>query len=361
MSKPYLTCHTLRRLVQRRDRQEIILPCSMSAAVDILALYLENKDIALSQIKYIPSRVFDTDLWVCRVTPKQVAVGLLKAASSGLWDRFQFWWMKRLVVASRLSRETAVSETIFEIIHLPGYGFRMAENLADVNVDELIMLRMHLWSQLENVTYLRLFLGWNDAADARVINQIMDLLDDYVIRILRLTSAAPGITEKNETLKPPKVADPDPDPVNNLPTVTIDANDESELLTYPEIGSKGELPSSQLWDTTTMDLSVATRPRIYARSLLKICRMAVVRQKALDENRPIPSIEQVRQKYGPSYNTLLKVIDLVNNWDEKTYFWDVTFWLKAHSGHTSTEITDRLNDIRTSLDPEDWFRVTTEV
>ena len=109
MTKAYLTCHTLRRLVRRRDRLEISLPCSLPAAVDILALYLENKDIALSQIKYIPSRVFDTDLGVCRVTPKQVAVGLLKATSSSLWDRFQFWWIKRLVVAARLSRETAVT------------------------------------------------------------------------------------------------------------------------------------------------------------------------------------------------------------------------------------------------------------
>lgn len=355
MTSAYLTCYTLHRVVKRRDRLEVVLPCSPTVAIKILALYLENKALALPKIHQIPYHVLATELRIRRVPPSQVAAGLLGSSWLSFPSRLETWWMRRKVIKPHLEMEAVVSETVFEVFHLPGYQIPMEDDPKQLDAAGLILLRMHLWQPLENVTYLRLFLGWNDAPDPLALQQIVDLADDYLIRVRHLVGAvAEAAAEREPQSASPQAAGAAGDVLPE--DVALDKASVSPVDS--RVTDIGELPPNDIRDVADVELPAPERPRIYTRSLLKICRMAVIRQKAVDENRPIPGIEQVRRKHGPSYNTLLKAIDLVANWDERAFVWDVACWLKVHSDHTPSEITDRLNDLRTSMDAEDWSRVT---
>jgi hypothetical protein len=106
------------------------------------------------------------------------------------------------------------------------------------------------------------------------------------------------------------------------------------------------------------DTNQRQRPCLTFKSLQKICKMVIEREKWLAQGQPIQDIEVTRRIHGPSKNTLRKVTDLALNWEDRAFRWHVATWLRQSSGHTPDEITNHLNTLRTTFSPEDWARLT---
>ncbi len=95
-------------------------------------------------------------------------------------------------------------------------------------------------------------------------------------------------------------------------------------------------------------------PRIYGKTLAKVCLMVAQRQQQIYKNGRIQDINQVRDQCGPSKNTLLKLPELVTNWYDRSYHWNVMTWLTVYSGHTEKEISERLSYLKANLTEEVW-------
>lgn len=346
MTSQFLFCHTLRRQVASQGRLEAILPCAVDEAVEILALFLENKALALPAHGTFPRRIWDTPFFAARLTPRQIATGLftpefLALSSNRLLRQLQGWVYHWQLIHPRLKMETAVPETVFEIFHSPE---KQSIDDPPPGADDLILAHLHLWGRKGETTYLRLFLGWQEAASLAQCQALIALFQDYVTRVERLRGTArimntPPLEESKMEEKPsPSVA-----------SSLEETSGQSKLTMTARHADKTEYAALELAQS---DLP---RPRFYPKSLHKICKMAVARQRWIEQGVIIQDIEWTRQNCdGPSKNTLLKVTDLVLHWDERSYRWDVVRWLHRASGHTPDEITDLVNDLRGKIDPESW-------
>lgn len=127
--------------------------------------------------------------------------------------------------------------------------------------------------------------------------------------------------------------------------------DKQSPLSKAEISTTNLPPDEELY--RLMD-----PPRIYGKTLAKVCLMVAQRQQQIHKNGRIQDINQVRRQCGPSKNTLLKLPELVTNWYDRGYHWNVMTWLTVYSGHTEKEISERLSYLKANLTEEVWAVVT---
>ena len=99
-------------------------------------------------------------------------------------------------------------------------------------------------------------------------------------------------------------------------------------------------------------------PRIYGKTLARVCLMVAERQRQLDKFGTVRDINEVRQQVGPSKNTLLKLPELVTHWYDVNYRWNVETWLRCYSGHSQKEISERLSYLKYNLTERVWAVVT---
>ncbi|MCB8979880.1 MAG: hypothetical protein H6657_20920 [Ardenticatenaceae bacterium] len=99
-------------------------------------------------------------------------------------------------------------------------------------------------------------------------------------------------------------------------------------------------------------------PRMYASTLSNICVMVTERQRQIDAGGEIPKLDTFNRRVRPSRNTMLKIPELFTHWFDKQYRWNLITWLRDHSGHTKTEVSEILSTLYYSLSPEAWAAVT---
>ncbi|MBK8903471.1 MAG: hypothetical protein IPM53_19970 [Anaerolineaceae bacterium] len=99
-------------------------------------------------------------------------------------------------------------------------------------------------------------------------------------------------------------------------------------------------------------------PRMYASTLCNICVMVTERQRQIDAEGEIPKLDTFNSRVRPSRNTMLKIPELFTHWFDRRYRWNIITWLRHHSGHTETEISEILSTLYHSLSPEAWAAVT---
>jgi hypothetical protein len=85
--------------------------------------------------------------------------------------------------------------------------------------------------------------------------------------------------------------------------------------------------------------------------------MAAYRQRNIDEDKKIKDLPVIRERFGPSANTMRKLPQLSANWSNPHYRWYVDIWLREQTAHTPDEITQILSDVREQLTAEDWHLV----
>jgi hypothetical protein len=78
----------------------------------------------------------------------------------------------------------------------------------------------------------------------------------------------------------------------------------------------------------------------------------------IKEGKAIPDITLLARKHGPSKNTLDKAGNLLAEWHNPSFAWNVITWLRDYSSHSAEEITDYLTYLRTSLGADEWAAVT---
>lgn len=350
MTMPFLYCYTLRRQTTTQSRLEAVLPCAIEEAVEILALYLDNKALAFPFDSTFPRRIWESSFFAVRLTTQQIATGLftpdfLTFSSNPLLRQLEWWLYRWRLIRPRLKMETAVPEIVFEIF----YSAQKVPVVDPTAADEgLILARLHLWGRPGSATYLRVFLGWQEAASLAQCQTLIALLEDYVTRVEQLhgtvRTVKPPAAEESKTAEnpdPPISSSPEESPPHTTMRMTSLHADAAECATHEPVRND------------------SAPPRFYPKSLYKICKVAIKRQQWIEQGVIIQDIEWTRHKCkGPSKNTLLKVTDLVLYWDERSYRWDVVRWLHQATGHTPAEITDLVNDLRGKLKPEEWALIT---
>jgi hypothetical protein len=149
------------------------------------------------------------------------------------------------------------------------------------------------------------------------------------------------------------------------PPTPVSPPDEAELMAdkiVVEVASPEpeteSLPKAEELPPTPL-ATPSTKPRFYFKTVYKICQMAVARQQQINRGHVVQGIEVVNLACkGPSKNTLLKVTDLVLNWEDKDFQWDVVTWLHQSTQHTPDEITDLLNKLRLKFKPQELALIT---
>jgi hypothetical protein len=103
---------------------------------------------------------------------------------------------------------------------------------------------------------------------------------------------------------------------------------------------------------------ITKAPRFYSSTVASICLMAAIRQRNINKGKKIVNLRKARKKIGPSVNTMRKLPELVNNWNNPDYRWYVDSWLREQTAHTSDEISQILSDLQEGLTEEVWDLVT---
>jgi hypothetical protein len=367
--QPYLTCHTLQTAVERLDRLELTYCCSTIEAVRLLALYLENKSLMLPRFASQPQGIFRTDMRICLLTPRQVALGPFYAETSpeGVWERLKLLRFWGPILSLRRLLEKMVSETVFEVFHPSGESWTAGQKLEAEKAERLAVAHLRFHNLGNGRCYLRVFFGGNEGVDEKNLVQLLSFLDDYLSR-LQFAFGQPSLPRQSvfgtpqEQVHPGQSLIPPAHPVE-LAGETAKSSPPSEPVKDGATAVPAPPPAQSPTELTAARVNAsmlppARRPRLYKNSLLKICRLAAHRQAALAQGDPIPDIVPLINQYGISPNTIGKASNLMGAWKDPAFGWNVVVWLREHSGHSAEEITDYLNHLRTSLNQEEWALVT---
>ncbi len=352
MTSSYLKCFTLARSTQSKDRQDYLLSCDRAQALALLALYLDSKHIMRTYKQPISFGIPNTIFHVCRLSAKDIASYLLRGdylylSSNPIMRYLEQWIFRYQLVRPLRQKEMTIGEIVIEIFYSEA-GYLQLGIVPPEQKSSLILARLHFWEHAPGKTYLRIFIGWDETVPLEILQQMYLLLHGYshlVEQATQIDQSVPKASRNGQTGAPP------------VPEVMTNANSNKEVSAdwlreqQSEKVSKQDEPNEELY-------KMLEPPRIYGKSLIKICLMVGERQQQIDLNGRIPDIETVRRRRGPSRNTLLKVPELVTNWDDVSYRWNVVTWLQVYSGHTDTEISERMSRLQANLMPKVWAAVT---
>ena len=354
MPRPYLKCFTLARATPSKDRRDFLLACDRTQALALLALYLDTKQIMFAGKHLVRYRIPDSSFLISRPTSRDIASYLLRGGYLSLSPiplirRIEQWIYEfRLFRQSRKQTE-AMDEIVIEIFAI-GPLLSLTKRPPDPDRD-LIVARLHFWEQSTSQTLLRVFIGWAGEASLGQLESLYSLLQGYCLLVEQATAPLPDKTARAEC------------PVEtSTRAITVAANGNGAVACElsakkrpfqqkEEIAARQKDPDEELYQ-------IMDPPRIYGKSLIAICRMAGERQRQIECNGRIPHLEVTRRQWGPSRNTLLKVPELIANWADGAYRWNVINWLRVHSGHTEAEISEHLSRVQTALKEDLWAAVT---
>jgi hypothetical protein len=353
MSTLTIHSYSLNRLTTTRTMREARLPCSLNQALEFLALYLGTKALMLpSEFRLAypisPSPLFVREIPVAEVT-RTAFDRLYPVLPHNRWRHLVRRLLVYLPTMWFLNRQqNAVRETVFEIFATAN-GLLYRGPLPETMDESMLLASIHFWAPGNTFTYVCIYFGWHDDFSQETVQLLHRIIEGYLSRMLYLYGSDTTIAADN----PGRVATKGPIHIRADPVQAEPLNDP------PDPFDLGERP---LYAQVLREekCHIIKPPRIYPRSLAKICRMVCHRQRQIEAGKVIPDIEQMRSRTGPSVNTLRKLPELVSNWDNPDYRWYADNWLREQSGHAAHEVTKLLSELRAELTKEDWAMVITQ-
>ena len=436
MKGSYLHCYTLGRSAPRQEQLNYILPCDQEKALQLFALHLDAKEILLPRQQPLPVSVPHTRLSISRLSSHAMATFLWRSGYLSHSTNSFVRLMEKAIYTRQLFRrierkENALEEVVLELFH-SSQGRIPCIDLPDPEAipPDLLLARLHFSTIAPQQTVLRIFIGWTEAASLGELQDLYNLLQQYMALLQQLleTDDPPPLPVENgrhgdssyEVERPlaEPVAEPMPDWVTNVgaqtaqtPTVEAEVYDGEDGIP-PSIDTEAPPPNWQVQGTDGKDLlhsangfldtgkandedvedelaetavpeeaenggaSVTAQvvpppsedelqlyrglkpPRLYPQTLSNICIVAAERQRQIDTWGKVPKLTTFKSPLLPSRNTRLKVPELFTHWYDVRYRWNVVTWLRHHSGHTETEISDLLSYLEERLAEKVWVAVT---
>jgi hypothetical protein len=345
--------------------------------------------------------------------------GYLTLSRNPLIQQMESWLYEYQLLRHLRKREGALDEVVIKIFHSPGRYLPPGDGSGEPE-NGIILARLHFWEGADGQTILRVFIGWVDNASLEEQQALYDLLQGYGQLIEQATnrqfaetggtklleeslaieaapradstkrplagqssgqkselaadkdgsnepSCFPAAAQQSDAL--PKGDDgsfadstellfaewpdrlPDQDGVAEFRDVSESQVSEWLPRSKPETSVKSLAPDEELYQ-------LMEPPRIYGKTLARVCLMVAERQRQLDKFGTVKDINEVRQQVGPSKNTLLKLPELVTHWYDVNYRWNVETWLRCCSGHDQKEISERLSYLKYNLTEKVWAVVT---
>lgn len=460
MNRHYLNCYALGRYASAQEQMDYVLPCSREQALQLFALYIDNKAILIPRERVISSRVPNTMLCLCRVSSYTMATFLWRCGYLAQTTNPVMRFMDRIGYHLQLFRhlnrvEQAIDEVVLELFYST-QGQTPCIDLPDPEVypEDMLLGRLHFAEISPTQTLLRIFIGWTDSAPLEGQSQLYDVLDRYMDLLHRvlppndppvtsMKGESPATAEHEdeaqqerplpepavvaaEALKIGTVAEEavandaltedakteirgiDPSRVEcvcaetncvgagqSLPP-TVEAVEDQPPVEWQVQATEGkdrlhqensfgpidepEVAADEATAEAVADpqdpvgpqlLAVPTPtedelqlyrgikpPRLYPQTLSNICIMVAERQRQIDAWGKVPGIKTFKRPLRPSRNTFLKIPELFTHWHDVRYRWNIITWLRHHSGHTETEISELLSTLYYSLSSEAWAAVT---
>lgn len=343
-----LHCFSLKRQTPLEDLLEFKLPCSLPDALAFLALYFGQKNLGFPMAANLAYAVEGSPFFVRQITVEEIVAQTFAARFPIREETWLLDWIRRLLayypVMTALTRqEKRIPETVFELFTTAD-RLLLAGPLPEHVPESLVFARFHFWAKPDKFTYIRILYGWTREADPMQIQLLYDLLWGYIQRILHLfgegvSAPAPSVRGVDEACRAEAYpADSRTTPINSEPFMT---------------GARPRPFNAEPVEPH----HIIKLPRIYSKSLAKVCQMVSLRQQQIEKGQAIPDIETVRDNLSLSINTLRKLPELVSNWTNPAYRWYADTWLREQSGHKDEEITQMLSDVRERLLAEDWALV----
>ncbi|MCC6607895.1 MAG: hypothetical protein IT327_32115 [Anaerolineae bacterium] len=460
MNRHYLNCYTLGRYAPAQEQLDYVLPCNREQALQLFALYINNKSILIPRDRAISRRIPNTMLFLCRISSYTMATFLWRSGYLAQTTNPVMRFMDRMGYHLQLFRhlnrvEQTIDEVVLELFYST-QGQTPCIDLPDPEVypEDLLLGRLHFAQISPTQTLLRIFIGWTDSAPLEGQSQLHDVLDRYMDLVHRVlppndppvapvegelsviaehedgaqlerplpelvavvTDALPIATMAEEAVAndalaegaetetrvvdptwvecacveanrvpveqslPPTAEAVEDQPPTEWQVKAIEGKDDLHqensfgLVTEPEaaecdsatedIADQEDPVGQQLLDTPspTEDERQLYRkmkpPRLYASTLGNICVMVTERQRQIDAGGEIPKLDTFNSRVRPSRNTMLKIPELFTHWFDRRYRWNLITWLRDHSGHTETEVSEILSTLYYSLSPEAWAAVT---
>lgn len=345
MEKLKLHCFSLKRQTPLEDLLEFKLPCSLPDALEFLALYLGQKNLGLPMAENLAFAMEGLPFFARQISVEEVVAQTFAARFPIREETWLFDWIRRLVgyypIRAALTRqEKRIPETIFELFTTAD-RLLLAGPLPEQAKDSLVFARLHYWAKPDKFTYVRILYGWAWEAEPEQVKLLYDLLEGYIQRVLNLFG------EGAPALAPPHREAYEASRTEAYPAEALTTAVKSEPFvsgTRPRHFNAQQVEPQQ----------IIKLPRIYLKTLAKVCQMVSLRQQQIEKGQAIPDIETVRDNLSLSINTLRKLPELVSNWTNPAYRWYADTWLREQSGHKDEEITQMLSDVRERLLAEDW-------
>ncbi|MCB8973864.1 MAG: hypothetical protein H6654_09920 [Ardenticatenaceae bacterium] len=278
MKGSYLHCYTLGRSAPRQEQLNYILPCDREKALQLFALHLDAKEILLPRQQPLPVSVPHTRLSISRLSSHAMATFLWRSGYLSHSTNSFVRLMEKAIYTRQLFRrierkENALEEVVLELFH-SSQGRIPCIDLPDPEAipPDLLLARLHFSTIAPQQTVLRIFIGWTEAASLGELQDLYNLLQQYMALLQQLleTDDPPPLPVENgrhgdssyEVERPlaEPVAEPMPDWVTNVgaqtaqtPTVEAEVYDGEDGIP-PSIDTEAPPPNWQVQGTDGKDL-----------------------------------------------------------------------------------------------------------
>lgn len=192
MKGDYLNCYTLGRSAPRQEQLHYILPCDREKALQLLALHLDVKQILLPRQQPMPVTVPHTRLAVSRLSSYAMALFLWRSGYLSQSTNSFVRLMEKVIYTRQLFRrierkENALEEVVLELFH-SSQGRIPCIDLPDPEAlpPDLLLARLHFSAIAPQQTVLRIFIGWTEAASLGELQDLYNLLQQYMALLQQL-------------------------------------------------------------------------------------------------------------------------------------------------------------------------------
>ena len=241
MKGDYLNCYTLGRSAPSQEQLHYILPCDREKALQLFALHVDAKEILLPRQQPIPVTIPHTRLAVSRLSSYAMATFLWRSGYLSQSTNPFVRLMEKSIYTRQLFRrlersENALDEVVLELFH-SSQGRIPCIDLPDPEAipPDLLLARLHFSTIAPQQTVLRIFIGWTEAASLGELQDLYNLLQQYMAllqQLLETDDPSPLPVENGrhgdssyevERLLSEPVAEPLPDWVTNVGAHSVES------------------------------------------------------------------------------------------------------------------------------------------
>ncbi|MCB8940400.1 MAG: hypothetical protein H6654_07645 [Ardenticatenaceae bacterium] len=192
MKGDYLNCYTLGRSAPSQEQLHYILPCDREKALQLFALHVDAKEILLPRQQPIPVTIPHTRLAVSRLSSYAMATFLWRSGYLSQSTNPFVRLMEKSIYTRQLFRrlersENALDEVVLELFH-SSQGRIPCIDLPDSEAfpPDLLLARLHFSTISPQQTVLRIFIGWTEAASLGELQDLYNLLQQYMALLQQL-------------------------------------------------------------------------------------------------------------------------------------------------------------------------------